>query len=165
MALLQKQEKDVQFRLGNLIGNLELGIANESVVRRISVLEEKEKDILQKLHEEEKANPILTRDQITSFLRQLKPDDITDIKQKRKLINALLNRAVLIDNKLNLYFNYKQQHKVTSIDDLMNSPKESVGSPSDILCCPNSHLTGRKGCFAVRGKGTRNSDAFLLFTE
>lgn len=129
LELLREQEKDVRFRLGNLIGNLELGITNESVVKRISELEEQEKDIKRKIKEEEKANPVLTKDQVMTFLRSVKPTDISDIRQRRKLINSLLNRAILKGTKLTLYFNYRAKTKEVSVRELLDSKKEPILPP------------------------------------
>lgn len=126
LELLREQEKDVQFRLGNLIGNLELGITNESVVKRISELEEQEEGLKRKIKEEEKANPILTKDQVMTFLRSIKSTDISDIKQRRKLINTLLNRAILKGNKLTLYFNCRTKTKEVSVRELLDSKKEPI---------------------------------------
>lgn len=61
-------------------------------------MKKQEKDIKRKIKEEEKANPVLTKDQVMTFLRSVNPTDISDIRQRRKLINTLLNRAILKDN-------------------------------------------------------------------
>ncbi|MBQ8995871.1 MAG: recombinase family protein [Oscillospiraceae bacterium] len=129
LKLLENQRKDVSFRLGNLLANLELGISSPSILARIQELEDNKAQIEAQINKERRNNPILSKEQIIYFLRSLRPTDINEISQRRALINTLLNRAILYDDTLEIFFNYGDRSKSITLQIAKRSNFVKSGSP------------------------------------
>ncbi|MBQ6148970.1 MAG: recombinase family protein [Oscillospiraceae bacterium] len=133
LVLLESQQKDVSFRLSNMLANLELGINSPSVLARIQELEDSKTKIEAQIEKEKQDNPSLSKEQVLYFLHSLRPTDITDISQRRTLINTLLNHAVLYDDTLEIFSNYSNHSKSLPLKTNTRSNSVEPSSPKKAL--------------------------------
>lgn len=132
---IKKKLNDTETAINNLFKALEYGTASELVLAR---LEERQKDkanLEKELAIEETKNIVLCEDEITAFLTYISSKPVTDIKQKKALINIFVHSVYLYDDHFDLILNGSDKRlnidniPITYIDAALEN-KEPVHSSS-----------------------------------
>jgi len=93
----EKELKDVQKRIGNLLDLMEQGISTESTRGRLLELESRKNDLERNIARENAKKPRLTKERIIFWLNSFKQGDIEDIEYRRRVIDTLVNSVYIYD--------------------------------------------------------------------
>ena len=96
---LNKQKKDTDKALDNLLTAIEQGQNLDLINERISQKRQDRSEIEKAISLEQMRHVNLSAPQIKFFLTQLKKGDINDIKYRKTLINIFVNAVYLYDDK------------------------------------------------------------------
>ena len=129
LPLLRKQLKEVERGINNLINAIQQGILTPSTKQRLDELEQQKIDIEISILQEEKQSPILTREQILFWLHKFRGIDTTDRKQRQWLVDCFVNSIYLYDDKIVFTFNFSDESKQVSFDEIKNSDLDGLGRP------------------------------------
>lgn len=94
----EKELKDTQKRIKNIIDMIETGVATKSVKERLLELETYEREVTENLEYEKMKKPLFTKEQIVFWLESFKHGDINDTNYKRKIIDTLIHSIYVYDN-------------------------------------------------------------------
>lgn len=101
LNILEKERSETQKSINNLIAALEQGIFTASTKARLDELELRLSDIDAKIAiEQTKQTLVLTKDKIIKFITA------TLKKTSQAIINLLINKIILYDDKIEIYYNY-----------------------------------------------------------
>ncbi len=101
LNILEKERSETQKSIGNLIAALEQGIFTASTKARLEELELRLSDIEAKIAiEQTKQVNILTKDKIIKFITT------TLKKSPQSIVSILVNKIILYDDKIEIYYNY-----------------------------------------------------------
>ncbi len=101
LNILKDEQNSTQKAIDNLLSAIEQGVVTPTTKRRLAELELKLDNINEKLLSEQSKNKTsLTRTDILKFLKKgLK-------KEPRLLIQQLIDKIILYDDKVEIYYNY-----------------------------------------------------------
>ncbi len=102
---LLKEKREIEKVIENLIKALEQGNAADLITKRIQQKREELEEIEKQIFKEQQTQFILTETQIKFFLESLKNGDINDIKYRKTLVNVLINKIILYDDRITYIFN------------------------------------------------------------
>ena len=128
-AIMQNQLDEVEKKLRNLAEAIANGVYSSTTKKVLDELEEQKLNLESELFQAKVTNPILTKDQLLFALSNLRKIDISTQKGKQRLIDTFVNSIYLYDDKFIITFNYKEQAKTVSFEQLNNSPLTSSGTP------------------------------------
>ena len=130
---LQKELKEVEKKIRNILNAIEEGIVTPSTKSRLEDLETEKSEIEGKIAHEQIKKPLLTKERIVYWLLSFKNGDINDVNYKRRVIDTLVNSVYVYDEgekgrRFVFTFNISGQNTATL-------------SCSDIACCapPSKH--------------------------
>ena len=93
----EKELKDVQKRIKNLLDLMEQGIFTDSTKERLLELESRKKDLETQIARENAKKPILSKERIIHWLSSFKSGDMEDIEYRRRVIDTLVNSIYIYD--------------------------------------------------------------------
>lgn len=114
---LSAKRDEIDKSIKNIAKAIEKGIASDTLMERIVVLEKDKKDILKQLREEEKFVYHVDRDQIIYWLYQFKEGNIEDEAFRRRIVDLLVNSVTVWDEP--------DGYRVTSVYNLTSAPTKS----------------------------------------
>lgn len=104
LKALQKEMKTTQTAIENLMNALEQGEEADLILGRIKTNRIKQQDLEVQIAKEELTNVVLTETEIEFFLKGLRSGYADDDKYSKMLINVLVNKVVLYDDRLTIFF-------------------------------------------------------------
>ncbi len=129
LPLLKKQQKDIERGINNLLNAIQQGILTPSTKQRLDELEQQKNDLEIAILKEEKQSTALTREQILFWLHKFRGIDTTDKEQRQRLVDCFVNAIYLYDDKMVLTFNFNDESKHISFDDIKSSDLDALGRP------------------------------------
>ena len=126
---IQAQIAEVDKKLNNLIEAMAQGIFSQATKKVLDDLEEQKKNLEIELFRTEVKNPLLTKEQILFSLYNYRKLDLTTTNGRQRLIDGFVNSIYLYDDHFIITFNYKNQSKTVSFDEVNSSSLTSTGSP------------------------------------
>ena len=108
------------------------GIYSQATKRVLDELEEQKKNLEIDLFKAEVKNPFLTREQILFALYNYRKLDLTTTEGRQRLIDSFVNSIYLFDDHFVITYNYKNQSKTVSFDEINSSSLTSKGSPKRV---------------------------------
>ena len=133
---LQEKRDSTHKSIKNIVVAIEKGVASDTLMARLTELEQEEKFLSREIEEEEKGVIRLTVPMVIFWLEQFLNGDIEDEKFKRQLIDLLVNRVEVYDlpdgdkYKVTIYFNLTS-HAPKSISVSMGSDVSGYAPPND----------------------------------
>lgn len=127
---IQAQIAEVDKKLNNLIEAMAQGIFSQATKKVLDDLEEQKKNLEIELFRTEVKNPLLTKEQILFSLYNYRKLDLTTTNGRQRLIDGFVNSIYLYDDHFIITFNYKNQSKTVSFDEVNSSSLTSTGSPA-----------------------------------
>jgi len=135
ITTLEKKAKELEKSIDNLLIAIENGQNIELINTRLTQKQE-ELTIIKKQLQNEKGKLInLTEEEIVFFLEQFRDGNVDDIAYRKTLINVLINRIYLYDDKLITIFNVDRE-KVT-IEDILLDKITTSFKKTESLCLNN----------------------------
>lgn len=131
-SALNKQLKDVNKKIDNLLNAIEQGIFTDSTKSRLEDLENQKANIEISISAEKYKNRGYSKEQILYFLNSFKDKDINDEEYKKNLLKTFINQIV-IDNEY-IYITYN----ITGIEAFapINEVYDCVRTDSHIVDLP-----------------------------
>ena len=131
LPLLRKQLSDTKRGIGNIVNAIQQGVLTPSTKKRLDELEEMKSDLEVRILQEEMQAPLLTREQVLFWLHKFRDIDVSDRKQRQRLIDCFVNSVYLYDDKMVLTFNYKDGTKHITFDEVKSSDLDELARPSN----------------------------------
>ena len=130
---LQKELKEVEKKIRNILNAIEEGIVTPSTKSRLEDLETEKSEIEGKIAHEQIKKPLLTKERIVYWLLSFKNGDINDVNYKRRVIDTLVNSVYVYDE------GEKGRRFVFTFN--ISGQNTAILSCSDIACCapPKNH--------------------------
>ena len=141
LPLLEKQMKDIERGIENLLNAIQEGILTSSTKGRLEKLEAQQKELEIRIAEEKLAKPKVSADFVKFWLTNFRKLDPNVKSHRETLINTFVNAVYLYDEKVLITFNYKDGTKTITFDEIA-AKDAPEGNGSDL------------GCFAPPTKGT-----------
>ncbi len=139
---LEKNLKNIEKSISNLLDSIEKGIPAETVSERIKERTVEKEALIKKIEYEKRKEFIISEDQIKAFFTKLKNGESEDILYRRGLINIFVSEIYLYDDRITIFFNGTEK-PITITDVLLeatedyfeatkllkSSPVKKTGSP------------------------------------
>ena len=162
LPLLEKQMKDIERGIENLLNAIQEGILTSSTKGRLEKLEAQQKELEIRIAEEKLAKPKVSADFVKFWLTNFRKLDPNVKSHRETLINTFVNAVYLYDEKVLITFNYKDGTKTITFDEIAakNAPG---GNGSDLGCFapPRTPVSNgyRSFCFICLAKGAARVDS------
>lgn len=88
----------------------------------------KQKIELQIIQEKMK-HPPLSREDVTYWICRFRTLDVTQLEERRRLIDSFVNAVTIFDDYILITFNYKEGSERITFDEIKSSDLKSVGGP------------------------------------
>ena len=165
LPLYEKQLKETNLAINNLLNAIQQGILTRSTKERLDELEAAKDDLEIKIANEKIAKPRINAEFMTFWLHRFRKLDVTQKSHCKMLINAFVNAIFLYDDKMVLTFNFKEGTSTITFDTMKKATgTEDSGSDRDCSPGPNRKLAVRPA-FALGAKTGRARMVPSLVTE
>ena len=104
---LKKQLSECEAGIDNLVYAIQSGILTEATKERLETLEDERRSIKASINKAMIERPIYTKEELISWISHFKYGDIKDKKFQKEVVDTFLNSVYVYDDKLILYYNYK----------------------------------------------------------
>lgn len=112
LVILNKEKNNIQKSIDNLLYCMEQGIITNSTKNRIEDLEEKLETIKTKIIKEESKDKVyISKDEIIRFIK------ITLKKEPIQILKSLIDKIILYDDRIEIYYNYIDPQRINPDDD------------------------------------------------
>ncbi len=128
-TVLQNQLKEIESKLNNLANAIAQGIFSATTKKLLDELEEQKRNVELELFQAQSKNPVLTKEQIEFALYSYRKLDLDKKEDKQKLIDGFVNSIYLYDDRFVITFNYKNQSKTVTFEEINSSSLTSKESP------------------------------------
>jgi site-specific DNA recombinase len=124
----QKQVRDIERQIENLVLAISSGVKSESVRRKVDELEQELKTAKREVVMAKAESGFVTRDQVVYWMTKFAEGDIEDESFRETLIDALINSVIIHNGCIKLVLNYtdEKRRKVTYVEDADLSPISPV---------------------------------------
>ena len=137
LPLYEKQLKETNVAINNLLNAIQSGILNRSTKERFDQLEATRDELENKIAVEKLAKPRITEEQLRFFLDRFRKLDVRQLSHRRMLIDTFINAVFLYDDKLVLTYNFREGTETITFDDLKNKLGEGFsGSDMSSVAAP-----------------------------
>ena len=133
LPLLEKQMKDIENGIENLLNAIQAGILTSSTKGRLEKLEAQQKELEIRIAEEKLAKPKVSADFVKFWLTNFRKLDPNVKSHRETLINTFVNAVYLYDEKVLITFNYKDGTKTITFDEIA-AKDAPEGNGSDLGC-------------------------------
>lgn len=136
---LQRELKDIEKKIKNLVAAIEEGIITSSTKNRLTELEDEKKELEGRIAREEMKKPLLTKERIIYWLQSFKNGDINDMEYKRKIIDTLVNSVYVYDEgekgrRIVITFNISGNNTATiSCSDIERMAPPNSANPNSLF--------------------------------
>ena len=133
LPLLEKQMKDIERGIENLLNAIQEGILTSSTKGRLEKLEAQQKELEIRIAEEKLAKPKVSADFVKFWLTNFRKLDPNVKSHRETFINTFVNAVYLYDEKVLITFNYKDGTKTITFDEIA-AKDAPEGNGSDLGC-------------------------------
>ena len=162
LPLLEKQMKDIENGIENLLNAIQAGVLTSSTKGRLEKLEAQQKELEIRIAEEKLAKPKVSADFVKFWLTNFRKLDPNVKSHRETLINTFVNSVYLYDEKVLITFNYKDGTKIITFDEIA-AKDAPEGNGSDLGCFapPRTPVSNgyRSFCFTCLEKGAARVDS------
>ena len=131
IPLLEKQLREVDRKLGNLMKAIEEGLFTRTTKERLDALEAQKDELTAKIADEKLRKPSFNADFIRFWLMKFRKFDVSQQKQRKALIEIFVNAIFLYDDRMLITFNYKDGSQTVRFEDTL-AADELAGNSSDL---------------------------------
>ena len=132
LPLLEKQMKDIENGIENLLNAIQAGVLTSSTKGRLEKLEAQQKELEIRIAEEKLAKPKVSADFVKFWLTNFRKLDPNVKSHRETLINTFVNAVYLYDEKVLIAFNYKDGTKTITFDEIA-AKDAPAGNGSDLV--------------------------------
>ena len=131
LPILQKSLADTKRGIDNMLNALQSGIILESTKERLTELENRKKNLEDEIRAEALKHPQITDEQLYFWFDRMAKLDIKKKEHRQRLVDTFINAIFLYDDRIVITFNYKNETKTISMDELNRS--DLIDSPSPVI--------------------------------
>ena len=139
IPLLEKQLREVNKKLDNLMKAIEDGLYTRTTKERLEALEIQKDELTVKIADEKLKKPSFNEDFIRFWLMKFRKFDISQKKQRKTLIEIFVNAIFLYDDRMLITFNYKDGTQTVRFEDTLTADSAEEKS-SDYLFSTENRL-------------------------
>ena len=139
IPLLEKQLREVDRKLDNLMKAIEEGLFTRTTKERLDALEAQKDELTAKIADEKLRKPSFNADFIRFWLMKFRKFDVSQQKQRKALIEIFVNAIFLYDDRMLITFNYKDGSQTVRFEDTL-AADELAGNSSDLSSSARSFL-------------------------
>ena len=121
IPLLEKQLREVNKKLDNLMKAIEDGLYTRTTKERLEALEIQKDVLTAKIADEKLKKPSFNEDFIRFWLLKFRKFDISQQKQRKALIEIFVNAIFLYDDRILITFNYKDGTQTVRFEDTLTA--------------------------------------------
>ena len=121
IPLLEKQLREVNKKLDNLMKAIEDGLYTRTTKERLEALEIQKDELTVKIADEKLKKPSFNEDFIRFWLMKFRKFDISQKKQRKTLIEIFVNAIFLYDDRMLITFNYKDGTQTVRFEDALTA--------------------------------------------
>ena len=121
IPLLEKQLREVNKKLDNLMKAIEDGLYTRTTKERLEALESQKDELTAKIADEKLKKPSFNEDFIRFWLMKFRKFDISQKKQRKTLIEIFVNAIFLYDDRMLITFNYKDGTQTVRFEDTLTA--------------------------------------------
>ena len=147
LPLYEKELKDTEAAIDNMLNAIQQGIFNKSTKARLDELEAAKDELENMIACEKLAKPKITEEQMMFWLHRFRKLDVRQQSHRKMLIDTFINAIFLYDDKMVITFNYKEGTKTITFAELQEAISNKTGSDLDCLVAPNTEAP--VGCLCV----------------
>ena len=133
LPLLEKQMREVENGIENMLNAIQAGVLTNSTKSRLEKLEAQQKELEIRIAEEKIARPRLSENQVRFWLTRFRKLDPNLKSHRETLINTFVNAVYLYDEKVLITFDYKDGTKTITFDEIA-AKDAPEGNGSDLGC-------------------------------
>ena len=122
---LKKKEREIE----NIVTAIQKGAASDTLIARLTEIEQQKKTLAETIAEEKKKSPVFTKDEFKMALCNFRKIDIGKLEGRRKLIDTFVNSVFLYDDHLKIIYNEKEKEEAISLEELESSKISQSGQP------------------------------------
>lgn len=138
---LKQRQKEVQTSISNILVAIEKGVASETLMRRITELEQENKTLDRRITDESREFVKLDREMVIFWLEQFKEGDVEDESFRRQLIDLFVNRVTMWDTP-DGDFNLTITYNLTSHAPTTLSISDLTSDAPPLNAYPNIYVVG-----------------------
>ena len=121
IPLLEKQLREVNKKLDNLMKAIEDGLYTRTTKERLEALEIQKDELTAKIADEKLKKPSFNENFIRFWLMKFRKFDISQKKQRKALIEIFINAIFLYDDRMLITFNYKDGTQTVRFEDTLTA--------------------------------------------
>ena len=121
IPLLEKQLREVNKKLDNLMKAIEDGLYTRTTKERLEALEIQKDELTAKIADEQLKKPSFNEDFIRFWLMKFRKFDISQKKQWKALIEIFVNAIFLYDDRMLITVNYKDGTQTVRFEDTLTA--------------------------------------------
>ena len=158
LPLYEKELKDTEAAIDNMLNAIQQGIFNKSTKARLDELEATKDELENMIACEKLAKPKITEDQMMFWLHRFRKLDVSKKEHRQMLIDTFVNAIYLYDDKMLITFNYKDGTRTITFDQATTAlAEQNTGSTLDCLGAPKAGVPQRgTPAFGILALGTRS---------
>ena len=164
LPLYEKELKDTEAAIDNMLNAIQQGIFNKSTKARLDELEAAKDELENMIACEKLAKPKITEEQMMFWLHRFRKLDVSKKEHRQMLIDTFINAIFLYDDKMVITFNYKEGTKTITFAELQEAISDKNGSDLDCLAAHGGQGKAahrqRYGSPALLGGGYRQHHPF-----
>ena len=145
IPLLEKQLREVDRKLDNLMKAIEEGLFTRTTKERLDALEAQKDELTAKIADEKLRKPSFNADFIRFWLMKFRKFDVSQQKQRKALIEIFVNAIFLYDDRMLITFNYKDGSQTVRFEDTL-AADELAGNSSDLSSSARGLHPPEGGC-------------------
>ena len=126
---IKKQLAQTNTAIENMINAIEQGIITKSTKKRLDELESTKENLETEIAKENISHPLLTKEFLYSWFDGFKNFDVNKLENRKMLIDTFVNSIVLYDDRIDFYFNFKDNAKSLTLSELNTVSDLSSSSP------------------------------------
>ena len=179
IPLLEKQLREVDKKLDNLMKAIEDGLFTRTTKERLEALEIQKDELTAKIADEKLKKPSFNEDFIRFWLLKFRKFDISQQKQRKALIEIFVNAIFLYDDRTLITFNYKDGTQTVRFEDTLtadsaeekSSDLSSLAGPRAsrficwLFCCNKRPGQGRTLCPGLSARCGGRQPSILCSTK
>ena len=179
IPLLEKQLREVNKKLDNLMKAIEDGLYTRTTKERLEALEIQKDELTAKIADEKLKKPSFNEDFIRFWLLKFRKFDISQQKQRKALIEIFVNAIFLYDDRILITFNYKDGTQTVRFEDTLtadsaeekSSDLSSLAGPRAsrficwLFCCNKRPGQGRTLCRGLSARCGGRQPSILCSTK
>lgn len=127
----EERLKETKAAINNIMRAIEVGIITDTTRDRLIELEAEKVDLETEIAKEKITRPTISREQVIYFLNKFKGGDIDDKDYQRQLIDVLVNKVILYDDKITITYNYSGEGKEITADIIEDAANDALSGASD----------------------------------